>query len=315
MTHHSGMSPPKNSPRQVNDKFGVSFSLKQCRNFGLAWQTVLEASLNDLGVRRFRLMSYWNEHEHERGVFDFTDLDKQIDMIEQAGGIVTLCLGARQPRWPESHWPDWAWDLSKEERTTELMKFVQAIVERYRNRSCIISWQLENEALLERWGDKGEVDRKRLRTEYKLVKRLDPTRPVVMTTSTSWGIPIRRPIPDIVGFSYYRTLYRDGAYHRSLYYPWVFKLRALLIRLLHWKPTFIHEMQAEPWGPKNIWEMSPEEQDKSMSIEQLRQNIALAQKTRLYPIDLWGVEWWYWLRANHNDPSKWNIVKQLFTVE
>lgn len=299
----------------TTDKFGITFSIKQCRNFDMPWQPVLKATLSDLGARRFRLMSYWNEHEPEPGKFDFKELDKQIDLIEKAGGVVSLCLGARQPRWPESHWPEWAWQLEKEERTQALFKFVETVVTRYQERKCIVSWQLENEALLERWGDRGEVDRKRLRNEYKLVKQLDPSRPIIMTTSTSWGIPFRRPIPDIVGFSYYRTLYRDGDYHHSLYYPWVFKLRAIFIRLIHWKPTFIHELQTEPWGPQNIWEMSLDEQAKSMSLVQMQQNIAMAKKTKLYPIDLWGVEWWYWLKVSHHDPSKWNTAKELFTVE
>jgi acetyl-CoA acetyltransferase len=40
--------------------------------------------------------------------------------------------------------------------------------------------------------------------------------------------------------------------------------------------------------------ISREEQDKSMSIAQLGKNIQLGKQTKLYPIDLWGGEWWYW---------------------
>ncbi len=50
-------------------------------------------------------MSYWNEHEKTQGTLDFDELDKQFKQIEQAGGVITLALGARQPRWPENHWP------------------------------------------------------------------------------------------------------------------------------------------------------------------------------------------------------------------
>jgi hypothetical protein len=90
-------------------QFGVSFSIKQCRNFELDPKQTLHWLIREAGFRRFRLMSYWNEHEKQPDQYDFTELDWQVKMVAQAGGEITLCLGARQPRWPESHWPDWAW--------------------------------------------------------------------------------------------------------------------------------------------------------------------------------------------------------------
>ena len=294
----------------MEPRFGVSFSVKQCRNFGMEWQPVLDELLSDLGVRRYRLMSYWDEHEKEQGTFDFSALDEQLALIARHGGTVSLCLGARQPRWPENHWPSWAWKLTKEERSVALFTYLEAVVGRYKDNPVIISYQLENEALLEQFGERPEVDRERIRTEYQFVKKLDPAKPIIMTTSTSWGIPIRQPIPDIVGFSYYQVLYRDGRYTLSFHRPWVDRLRARIIKLLHKKPSFIHELQAEPWGPKNIWEMPAEEQFKSMSLEQLQENIRQAKATNLYPVDLWGAEWWYWLKNKHDDPSLWDAVKK-----
>ena len=298
--------------KRVKQQFGISFSVKQCRNFSLEWQPVLEALIDDMKVRRFRLMSYWNEHEKLQGKLDFTVLDEQIALISRHGGVISLCLGARQPRWPENHWPEWAWKLSKDERSIALYAYLETVVNRYKDNPSIISYQLENEALLEQFGERPEVDRERIRTEYQLVKKLDPKRPIIMTTSTSWGIPLRKPIPDIVGFSYYQVLYRDGRYTLSFHRPWVDKLRALGIRLHHGKPSFIHELQAEPWGPKNIWEMAPEEQFKSMSVEQLQENLRQAKATNLYPIDFWGAEWWYWLKTKHSDDRFWEVTKATF---
>jgi hypothetical protein len=287
--------------------YGVSFSVKQCRNFGNDSTQTLAWLLKEAGFRRLRLMSYWNEHEKQQGVYDFSELDKQIEMVKEANGVITLSLGARQPRWPENHWPDWAWQADKPERTAALLKYIEVVVNRYKDNPAIISYQLENEALLAGFGERSEVDRVRLRQEYALVKKLDPLKPVIMTTSTSWGIPIRRPIPDIVGFSFYNIVYRDGQYHRSLFYPWVHRLRKLAIRLLHWKPVFIHELQAEPWGPAAIWEMSTEEQNKSMNTEQIAMNIKLGKAIKAWPIDLWGGEWWYW-RHLQGDDSIWQAV-------
>lgn len=291
-------------------QFGISFSVKQCRNFDLVWPDVLASLLEDLGVKRFRLMSYWNEHEKQPGKYDFSALDEQIRMISAAGGTISLCLGARQPRWPESHWPDWAWQLPKADRDAALLKYTEAVVERYKNEPAIISYQLENEALLESFGERQDVDINRLKMEFFWVKRLDPSRPVIMTTSTSWGIPVREPIPDIVGFSYYQVLFSNGSYGRSFHRPWLDRWRSRAIKLLHGKPSFIHELQAEPWGPKNIWEMSREEQNKSMSISQLKKNLSQAQSTGLYPIDLWGAEWWYWLKYKKKSPETWDFLKQ-----
>jgi hypothetical protein len=293
------------------EKWGVSFSLKQCRNFGIDPDATLHWLITEGGFRRFRLMSYWDEHEPSSGTYQFKALDRQFDLAEQYGCEITLCLGARQPRWPENHWPQWAWEASHTERSAALLRYIRTVVERYRGRRIIVSYQLENEALLKAFGERPEVDRRRLRAEYQLVKELDPARPVIMTTSTSWGIPVRQPIPDMVGFSYYRILFRQGKYRHALHLPSLDRLRARVIRSAHQKQSFIHELQLEPWGPTAIWKMSISEQNKSMSVEQIKTNVTLARKTRLQPIDLWGGEWWYWRLTVLDDPSIWKMVKKL----
>src|SRR3978361_2210868 len=97
------------------EQFGVSFSLKQCRDFDIDPAETLGWLINKAGFRRFRLMSYWNEHEKQPGSYDFKELDRQVAAISKAQGVITLSLGARQPRWPENHWPEWAWQLPKAE--------------------------------------------------------------------------------------------------------------------------------------------------------------------------------------------------------
>lgn len=290
-------------------RFGVSFSVKQCRNFGIDPKKTLTWLIGAAGFRRFRLMSYWDEHEKTPGNYDFSQLDWQIKKVAEAGGTVTLCLGARQPRWPENHWPQWAWQLPKAKRSAALLAYIEQVIKRYKDQPAIISYQLENEALLAAFGERPEVDKQRLKQEYNLVKTLDSSRPVVMSTSTSWGIPLRRPIPDIVGFSYYRIIYNKH-YRRSLHSPLLHRLRHKLIALIKRRPVHIHELQLEPWGPQAIWKMSIAEQDKSMSPAHIRKNLRLAQKTKLYPIDLWGGEWWYWRLTRHKDQSISTTVQQ-----
>jgi hypothetical protein len=289
--------------------FGASLSIKQCQNFGIKDADVIQAAMNDLNIKHFRLMSYWDEHEQKQGNYDFSILDKQIQLISKNNGKITLCIGARQPRWPESHWPAWTKKLPRQERNNTLSSYIQKVVERYRDQPSIISWQLENEALLKTFGENGDFDRQRLRKEYQLVKQLDSNRPIIMTTSTSWGIPFRRPTPDIYGFSYYRITHDKGEYRTSIYQPWVFKLRAHIIRFIKLRRCFIHELQAEPWGPSNIWEMDESEQAKSMNADILQSNIHAAAKTNLFPIYFWGLEWWYW-RKQQGNPDAWNLIKK-----
>lgn len=276
--------------------YGVSFSIKQCRNFGVDPAKCLDWLIKTGGFKRFRLMSYWNELEKQPGDYDFSELDRQIKQIKKAKGTISLCLGVRQPRWPENHWPDWAWELPKGQKDKALLNFVETVVKRYKDETVITSYQLENEALLEVFGERSEVDRDRLKAEYKLVKSLDPDKPIVMTTSTSWGIPVKGPIPDMIGFSYYQVHFNPTklAYTTAFHTPILQRVKAGLIKGLWRRPSFIHELQLEPWGPKNIWEMSFDDQKISMDISQVKQNLKLARKTKLQPIDLWGGEWWYW---------------------
>lgn len=292
-----------------SNKYGVSYSVKQCRNFGIDPLTTLNWLIAQ-GWRRFRLMSYWNEHEKHPGNYDFSELDWQIATIAKAGGVVTLAIGVKQPRWPEYHWPEWAWKANKPARDAALMAYLEQVVSRYKNNAVITMWQLENEALLQDFGSRIEIDRRRLRAEYRLVKQLDSKRPIAMSTSNGWGIPLRHPQPDVVGFSFYPIMYKDGAYHKTIQRPWLHRLRKALIR----QPVFIHELQCEPWGPIAIWKMTSEEQANSMSVEQIRRNIVQAKKIGAYPIDLWGAEWWYW-RFKQGDRRIINTLLQSLDVQ
>ncbi len=259
-------------------------------------------------------MSYWDEHERTRGHYTFGELDEQIDRIAQANGVISLCLGVRQPRWPENHWPAWALKLSEQERTRALNDFITVVVQRYKNYEHIISWQLENEALNRGFGTQGDFNRARMRNEYSLVKSLDPDRPIIMTTSDTYGIPLRQPRPDHFGFTLYQVQFEDNRYTNRALPIWWWPLRARIIRLLTKRDSFIHELQAEPWGPRAIWEMSIAEQNKSMSIMQLEKNIRLAKRTHLYPIDAWGGEWWYWRKLS-GDKHLWQTVRQNLTSD
>lgn len=292
--------------------YGASFSIKYAREMHVSPKACLKAALYDLGVKRLRLMSYWDEHEPAQGYYDFSDLDWQIDMAEKYDAEVSLCLGLRQPRWPESHWPAWAKDMPKDEWQKALLMYIEVVIKRYKGRSCIVSYQLENEALLKTFGLNGDFDRKRLKREFSLVKRLDPTRPVIMSSSNSYGIPFFGPKPDMYAFSIYRYFYDRGKYRQSGRQPMFYRLRALIIKALKRRRVFIHELQAEPWGPVGTSKLQLEEQNKSMNLERVVEAVTYARKTKLLPADCWGLEWWYWLKTTQNKPQIWNYMKTVF---
>lgn len=71
-------------------------------------------------------------------------------------------------------------------------------------------------------------------------------------------------------------------------------------------------MQAEPWGPKQNWDLSLEEQYKSMNPEEFKKIADYTKKAGFSEAYLWGAEWWYWLKEKHNDSSMWDEAKKLF---
>ncbi len=295
-------------------ELGASFSLHRCSELGLDKKAVLRAALEDLGLRRFRLMSYWNIHEQRQGEYDFEELDWQLDMIAKYSGKVTLAVGKRQPRWPECHIPDWALALPKEAWYEALYAYLEVVINRYKHHPALHSWQLENEALLKSFGycRDNDYNRTRLRQEAALIKRLDPDHPLIMTLSDSWGLPWRRPRPDQYAMSLYRaTANKRKAIKQSIRPALFYRTRAWLIRLIFRRPAFIHELQAEPWTGSGITKASLDEQFLTMNADRLKANVGFAARTGMNPIDLWGLEWWFWLKEVHSQPELWNTVKQL----
>lgn len=288
---------------------GVSFSIKTCRDYGIDW----EECLNELiasGIKRFRIMSYWDLHEPAIGVVDLSLLTKQLDIIEAAGGLVTLCLGMRQPRWPETHLPSWAIGLNEDRREKLFTEYLTKVVADYKDRACIQSYQLENEFWNKNFGEHNTFSRDRLIREFELVRRLDPTRPIIMTLGNTTGYPIGKPKADLYGTTLYRIQYEKLRYSRSKYPSWYFKIRRRLTLIISRKNLIIHELQAEPWGPKANWEMSDDEQAKSMDATKLAVVLDFADKTGILYKDLWGGEWWYWRKVTRGDDSLLQVISE-----
>jgi beta-galactosidase GanA len=81
----------------------------------------MQAMIDDLGVRQFRLVSYWDKIEPEKGTYDFDELDWQFQKANDAHAKVSLAIGLRQPRWPECHMPSWQIGKPMSELLTSLL--------------------------------------------------------------------------------------------------------------------------------------------------------------------------------------------------
>lgn len=296
---------------------GATFIPNYARYFELDPKETLHAMIYDLGIRDFRFVSYWSNGEPERGSYDFSELDWQFDMIEEVGGTVSLAIGLRQPRWPECHFPHWAEQLPVDEWSPELNKYITATVNRYKDRPSLQSYQLENEFLLEAFGDCPDHDRQRLIDEFKLVKSIDPDKTLITSRSNnavpSW--PLGEPRSDINAASIYKRVWDGTITKRYFEYPvpaWFYAFLAGGAEITTGRNTFIHELQTEAWTPPNMGGLKDapiSEQDKSFSAEDLVPRVDYGVDTGMKRIDLWGVEWYYFRMVKQNDPALWNAAK------
>lgn len=293
--------------------YGVSFSKPYAEELGLDWQAAYLALLNDIGIKRVRLMSYWDLHEPARDDYSFADLDWQFDEAERSGAKVSLAIGLRQPRWPECREPEWAKQLDDAQWQNQLLEYIAKVVDTYKNHPALESWQLENEFGNVDFGSHcRDFSRERLNSEFDMVKQLDPSHEIIMNQSNQVGLPLIKPHPDIYGFSVYKRIFEARYLSRYITHPtpaWYHSLRAQIVEMLHGKKVIIHELQAEPWTRGPITHTDFEEQQQTMSTRHLENMFDFANKTAIKTRYLWGGEWWYWRKETHQDASYWEIIK------
>ena len=301
--------------RDVPLTFGATFVPNYAKYFELDPQEVFDAMINDLGLERLRLVSYWKDIERVEGTYDFSELDWQFRKAEQAGVEVSLAIGLRQPRWPECHGPEWAMAKPMEEWSKDLKTFMGAVIERYKTSPALKEYQLENEFFLSVFGECPDFTRERLIDEYEFVKALDPTHPVIISRSNNAvGIPINEPTPDKYAVTVYKRVWDKTLTKRYFEYPfpaWFYGGLAGASKLVQNKDLFVHELQTEAWLPEGMsMKTAPiDELYKSLSPERLEKRIDYGVATGMRTIDLWGVEWWYYMKTERNAPELWNTAK------
>ena len=312
------------APKAEKIVWGITFSQKYSQDLDLDWKENYLEILDDLKVRNIRLITHWDLIEKSPGEYHFEDLDWQIRESEKRGAKILLVIGLKTGRWPECHIPDWAKNSSKEDLKNKTLTLIKEIVLRYKDSKNIWAWQVENEPFF-LFGECPKIEEKFVKQEINLVKSLDTpatfeaemveVRPIVVTDSGegSFWFKVAR-LSDIPGITMYKKVWVK---HLKFYFTYPFRpvfywRKAQIIKKLFNKEVICTELQAEPWGPKLLYDISLNEQEKTMNLEQFQKNIEFAEKTGLKRFYLWGSEWWFWLKQNHNKPEIWEEARKLF---
>ncbi|MBI2599640.1 cellulase family glycosylhydrolase [Candidatus Daviesbacteria bacterium] len=303
------------NPKRI--RYGVSFSPNYAKFLGLDWQKTYLQILDELKVKSLRIPTFWDVIEKDEGRLDFSQTDFMLDEAKKAEAKVVLVVGARQPRWPECHIPNWAKKLSSEKRQQKTLALIEAVVTRYKGSNAVSFWQVENEPLVSWFGqDCDKPDGQFLLKEVDLVKQTDPTRLVMITDSGEWGNWLEpMKLADILGVSLYRNSYNTllNSYINYPIPPWVYLVKSNMSKKFtsENKTVLISELQAEPWIKESVIDTSLKEQIKLFSLENFQQHVLYAQKTGFDEAYLWGVEWWYYM-AKQGYPQYLEYAKNLF---
>jgi hypothetical protein len=295
--------------------WGVGFSQRHAEALGLDWRAVYTALLDDLEVRHIKVSFDWKELEPEKDQFSFQNADWQVAEAEKRNAELLVVMGMKTLRWPECHLPEWVKELSKEEQQQEVLELVEVIVARYKDSPAVVRWQVENEPLFS-FGDCPWIDKEFFEKEVRLVRSLDPNRPVVVADTGEFSFWVRAAqTGDVVSPTMYRKVWFQEI-NRYVVYPFpptFYGRKAQFIEAIFDKEIIGGELQAEPWGPgKLLYDTTLQEQNAAFDLAQLKENISFAEQTGIAEHYLWGAEWWYWRMTVSQDSTFWEEAKMLF---
>ena len=308
-----------NIPTKSENKkaqLGVTFSYRYASDIGLDWQKAYAAVLDDLQVKKIRIPVYWDLVEKREGEYDFSAVDWQLAEARKRDAEIILVVGQKVPRWPECAIPEWA-QTDDQKRKETLLKFVEKVVDRYKNNPELKYWQVENEPFLA-FGVCPPLDVDLLDREIALVRKLDSSRQIIITDSgelSLWVSSASRA--DIFGTTMYRNVYKEGlGYYVYPLGPRFFHFKyGLIEKIIGRREAIVVELQAEPWIAGYTTNQPLEEQYKSMTADKLKKNVSYARQVGFPQIYLWGAEWWYWLKVEKGQAEVWETARGLFDAQ
>lgn len=294
-------------------KWHAAFSKSFAIQMGLDWRETYLAILNDLKPRSVRTAIYWPDVEPQSGKYTWDDYDWMVQEAQKRNISMVLVVGRKLPRWPECYVPDWASSKNEAAQQGLILDYIREAVNRYKKEKNLRYWQVENEPFLP-FGNCPATDSRFLDKEIPLVRLLDPDHQILITDSgelSDWFRAASRA--DVFGTTMYRIIWKwPLGYFRYPLPPSFFWFKTNLIRIFHPnKPVIVSELQAEPWGPKLIFDMPVIEQLKSMNLRQFSDNIEYAKSVGFPEVYLWGSEWWYWMKTKQNHSEFWDKAGSL----
>ena len=175
-------------------EIGVTFSHKHIKDLDLDLDKSL-IGLNELGIKWVRLCCYWNEVESTEGRFNFESIQKLINFCEINKINIVFSVGMKSPRYPEYYIPSWVRkknklrhgetiSISNTYLLNKTTSFVRRAVNKFKKYKSIKIWQVENEPLDPSGDSWLSIGKDFLNEEVKLVKRLDPSRKIMVNL---WG--------------------------------------------------------------------------------------------------------------------------------
>ena len=324
----------RNIPSSVaNDRpirLGTSYARWRAEDLGLDYRRAF-TRLCEMRFDLVRLSTSWLEVDQ----FGYEHLDWLIHEAGRLGQPVVVTVGMKALGWPEFYLPV---RLSAQlEPRESVLLHVARTIRRYRRCPQLVAWQIENEPFNRSGPASRTIRRSLVRAEAALAERLDPRRPIMITTfahfdagldrsssrfQKSWQRRMRLAVPperealavlrrnDILGLDVYRAIgWRlEG---RS----WVARAAAdQLDSVARWKRIagrqrkrlWISEAQAEPWEPTRATHGDPGSLQPA-DVSDLFQRLSSLQPEAIL---LWGSEYWFW-REENGDPSWVGAVRSL----
>ncbi len=324
---------------------GLSYRPLQAYALGLDPKQAL-ADLLRYPFAVIRLAAYWNQLERRPGHLDFGVLDRWVNAAAQAGKKVILCVGAVKafgyPEFfvPAHHLPAplpegrLVSPQSHPRLVAAATSFVGRVVERYRDRTEVIAWQVEHEpvdplGMEHSW----RLSTAFVRQEVAAVRAADSSRPVLLTGFLPTSMPVRiqqgwrtrdqgdslavaGQLADVVGINFYprhaiaslgpRTVYLAGS-QSPLQVRLNARLSAGLVR--SGRRLMVTEGQAEPWETVTTPPSQAGNGMFSCLPEHVVENYNAALRLgRGAPGGLWAFLFWgaeYWLRRHEQGDSRY----------
>ena len=302
---------------------GTSFTKWRAEALGLDYQSAF-ARTCQMGFDLIRLSASWQELHR----FGYADLDWLLAHAQAAGQRVVLTIGMKALGWPEFHLPTGLWpgDPNVQQRA---IVHVGQVVSRFRHHQAVVAWQVENEPFNRAGPSALWLPRASVRREARLIRSIDPRRPLVVTTfahfdegldrsssrhQSRWlrrvGLAIQAEREalavlgrgDVLGLDVYAAIgfLDDGGQERVAHaMPDQVDLVARWRRIAQrqGKRLWVTEAQAEPWEARRQTHADP----RSVQPDQIARLVGRLAGTGAEAILLWGSEYWLW-RADNGDP-------------